>query len=69
MLTSLALPYDRQKGDRYGSLRDQLLAFFMERGVFLRPLGNTIYIQVPYVITKKQLEKVYQTIEESLEIV
>ena len=54
---------------RYGSLRDKLLAFFMERGVFLRPLGNTIYIQVPYVITKKELQKVYKTIEESLTIV
>jgi adenosylmethionine-8-amino-7-oxononanoate aminotransferase len=57
------------KTARYGSLRDKLLAFFMERGVFLRPLGNTIYIQVPYVITKKELQKVYNTIEESLEIV
>ena len=53
---------------RYGSLRDKLLSFFMERGVFLRPLGNTIYIQVPYVITKKELQKVYKTIEESLAI-
>jgi len=57
------------KMERYGSLRDKLLAFFMERGVFLRPLGNTIYIQVPYVITKEQLQKVYKTIEESLTIV
>jgi adenosylmethionine-8-amino-7-oxononanoate aminotransferase len=57
------------KVERYGSLRDKLLAFFMQRGVFLRPLGNTIYIQVPYVITKEQLQKVYKTIEESLEIV
>jgi adenosylmethionine-8-amino-7-oxononanoate aminotransferase len=55
--------------ERYGSLRDKLLKFFMDRGVFLRPLGNTIYIQVPYVITKKELEKVYKTIEESLAIV
>ena len=54
---------------RYGSLRDKLLQFFMERGVFLRPLGNTIYIQPPYVITEAQLQKVYTTIEESLEIV
>ena len=52
----------------YGNLRDKLLPFFMGKGVFLRPLGNTIYIQVPYVISKEQLEKVYQTIEESLEI-
>jgi len=57
------------KMERYGNLRDKLLQFFMERGVFLRPLGNTIYIQVPYVITKNQLEKVYKIIEESLEIV
>ena len=57
------------KMERYGNLRDKLLKFFMERGVFLRPLGNTIYIQVPYVISKKQLQKVYDTIEQSLEIV
>jgi adenosylmethionine-8-amino-7-oxononanoate aminotransferase len=55
--------------ERYGGLRDRLLKFFMDRGVFLRPLGNTIYIQVPYIITKKELEKVYKTIEESLSIV
>jgi adenosylmethionine-8-amino-7-oxononanoate aminotransferase len=57
------------KMERYGNLRDKLLSFFMKRGVFLRPLGNTIYIQVPYVITKEQLQKVYKTIEEALEIV
>ncbi|AXP80392.1 Adenosylmethionine-8-amino-7-oxononanoate aminotransferase [Mariniflexile rhizosphaerae] len=54
---------------RYGNLRDKLFKFFMDNGVFLRPLGNTIYIQAPYVITKKQLEKVYKTIEEALAIV
>ena len=54
---------------RYGNLRDKLFTFFMENGVFLRPLGNTIYIQAPYVITKEQLEKVYQVIEDALEIV
>lgn len=54
---------------RYGNLRDKLFTFFMEHGVFLRPLGNTIYIQAPYVISKEQLEKVYQVIEDALEIV
>jgi adenosylmethionine-8-amino-7-oxononanoate aminotransferase len=41
----------------------------MDQGVFLRPLGNTIYIQAPYVISDEQLQKVYQTIEEALSIV
>ena len=53
--------------ERYGSLRDKLLKFFMQRGVFLRPLGNTIYLQVQYVISKAELEKVYHVIEEALD--
>lgn len=55
--------------DRYGDLRYKLFNFFMENGVCLRPLGNTIYILAPYVITDAQLQKVYQTIEESLAII
>ncbi|GGD18890.1 adenosylmethionine--8-amino-7-oxononanoate aminotransferase BioA [Hyunsoonleella pacifica] len=57
------------KMQRYGDLRDKLLKFFMDRGIFLRPLGNTIYIQPPYVITNAQLQKVYQTLEDVLDIV
>lgn len=53
--------------NRYGSLRDKLLAFFMKNGVFLRPLGSTIYIQPPYVILEEQLTKVYDTIELALD--
>ena len=57
------------KMERYGDLRDKLLKFFMDSGVFLRPLGNTIYIQPPYVITEKELQKVYHVIENALEII
>lgn len=55
------------KMERYGNLRDKLFKFFMENGVFLRPLGHTIYILSPYVITNGQLEKVYKTIESALD--
>ncbi len=55
------------KMERYGDLRDKLLKFFMDRGVFLRPLGNTIYIQVPYIISEAELQKVYHVIEEVLD--
>jgi len=57
------------KMDRYGNLRDQLYAFFMEKGVFLRPLGNTIYTLPPFVITDGELDLIYQVMEECLEIV
>lgn len=52
--------------ERYGNLRDKLFSHFMDNGVFLRPLGNTIYILAPYVITDVQLQKVYSAIEEAL---
>ena len=64
----LAIDLDT-KMERYGSLRDKLLKFFMDRGVFLRPLGNTIYIQVPYIISDIELHQVYQAIEDVLEII
>lgn len=53
---------------RYGNLRDRLFQYFMNQGVFLRPLGNTIYILPPYIISESELEKVYKTIYDALEI-
>ncbi|MDY0780628.1 adenosylmethionine--8-amino-7-oxononanoate transaminase [Tenacibaculum sp. IB213877] len=53
--------------ERYGDLRYKLFNFFMENGVFLRPLGNTIYILAPFVITNDQLQKVYSVIEKVLD--
>jgi len=57
------------KMERYGSLRDRLFNFFMKHGLFLRPLGNTIYILAPYIITDTQLKQIYDTIELALDTV
>ncbi|MBP2831351.1 adenosylmethionine--8-amino-7-oxononanoate transaminase [Aquimarina sp. U1-2] len=53
--------------DRYGKKRYKIFNHFMKKGVFLRPLGNTIYILAPYVITPKELKKIYEAIAELLE--
>ncbi|MFO8148461.1 MAG: adenosylmethionine--8-amino-7-oxononanoate transaminase [Gillisia sp.] len=53
--------------ERYGEVRNQLFKHFMDSGVFLRPLGNTIYILAPFVISNKELEKIYQSIVAALE--
>ena len=54
------------KMDRYGNLRDRLFQFFMKNGVCLRPLGNTIYILPPFVITDLELDKIYSVILKAL---
>lgn len=57
------------KMERYGNLRDKLFMHFMNDGIFLRPLGNTIYILAPYIVTDLQLQKIYDSIKRVLEIV
>lgn len=55
--------------DYYGPLRNTLYKHFMSHKIILRPVGNTIYILPPYIISNEQLKKIYQTIEEALKII
>ena len=48
-------------------LAPRLLAFFRERDVLLRPLGNTVYVMPPYCISDEDLDRVYHAIEAALE--
>ena len=48
-------------------LAPRLLAFFRERDVLLRPLGNTVYIMPPYCISDEELDRVYHAIGAALE--
>lgn len=48
-------------------IRDFVSAFFIERQVILRPLGNTIYILPPYCITDAELERLHTIVAELLD--
>jgi adenosylmethionine---8-amino-7-oxononanoate aminotransferase len=59
-ITALDLKVD---GEGYlASVAPQLSAFFIERGVLLRPLGNTIYVMPPYCVTGDELAVIYDAI-------
>lgn len=53
----------------YGTMRNKLYNFFIENGVILRPVGNIVYVLPPYIMTDSQLDKVYQVVENALEMV
>lgn len=53
----------------YGTMRNKLYNYFIENGIILRPVGNIVYILPPYIITDNQLDTVYHTIENVLEII
>lgn len=50
----------------YSEFRDQLYAFFLERGVLIRPLGNTIYILPPFTTNPAEMEQIYKAISDCL---
>jgi adenosylmethionine-8-amino-7-oxononanoate aminotransferase len=43
----------------------RLLAFFGERDLLLRPLGNTVYVMPPYCIDDCDLDRIYAAIGEA----
>lgn len=53
--------------ERYGNLRNQLYRFCMDRGLCARPLGNTLYLLPPYIITPTELQKAYSVLLELIE--
>jgi adenosylmethionine-8-amino-7-oxononanoate aminotransferase len=53
--------------DYLNNVSKEFTPFCLKRGVFLRPMGNTIYILPPYCITSKQLKKIYNVIIEFVE--
>ncbi len=46
----------------------KLYNFFAEKGLLLRPLGNTIYVMPPYCTTPDELEAVYAAIAEAADL-
>jgi adenosylmethionine-8-amino-7-oxononanoate aminotransferase len=61
-----ALDLDVPDAGYASSIRKNMLVFFKERGILLRPLGNVLYILPPYCITPSELEQVQDAIVEFL---
>ena len=46
----------------FHNVRDKAYLFFLEKGILLRPLGNTIYLMPPYCISQPDLDYIYSMI-------
>jgi adenosylmethionine---8-amino-7-oxononanoate aminotransferase len=46
----------------------RLRAFFLERELLVRPLGNVIYVLPPYCVTSDELDYLYTAIDEAAEL-
>jgi adenosylmethionine---8-amino-7-oxononanoate aminotransferase len=47
------------------ALGNRLRAFFLERGLLIRPLGSVVYLLPPYCVSGEELHRAYDAIEEA----
>jgi adenosylmethionine-8-amino-7-oxononanoate aminotransferase len=64
--TIAAFEIESRGGDYMSALGPRLLAFFRERDILLRPLGNTIYVMPPYCIDEEDLASIWDAISEAV---
>lgn len=65
--TVFACELQSHANDYFSSIRDYIYDFAMDRDVLLRPLGNTIYLMPPYVISDAELLKLEEVITELIQ--
>ena len=68
-VTGTIAAFDIEIGKNEGYLNNvgkRIKALSIKKGLFIRPLGNVIYLLPPLCITDNQLEKSYRIIYEIL---
>lgn len=63
--TITALDLKVPAGGYLADVGPRLRAFFKERGLLIRPLGNVIYLMPPYCVSGPDLDRAYDAIDEA----
>ncbi|HVX48729.1 MAG TPA: adenosylmethionine--8-amino-7-oxononanoate transaminase [Chitinophagaceae bacterium] len=65
--TILAFEIARGKDEYLNSISQVFTGKILSLGVYVRPLGNTVYIMPPYCITAGELKTTYAALEETID--
>jgi len=60
--TIIAFEVKDEVGGYTSEVKEKITEKALQQGVYLRPLGNTVYVMPPYCITDEELEKVYSVL-------
>jgi adenosylmethionine---8-amino-7-oxononanoate aminotransferase len=66
--TIAALDFKARDAGYLAGIGPKLYAFFLERGLLLRPLGNTIYVMPPYCTAADDLDRVYAALRDAADL-
>jgi adenosylmethionine-8-amino-7-oxononanoate aminotransferase len=62
MGTILAFELNTGKDEYINRIGPSIMQWALKEGIYLRPLGNTVYLMPPYCISPEQLRKIYEFI-------
>lgn len=66
--TIAALDLNLKNSDYLSSISLDLMKFFNDKGIVMRPLGATLYVLPPYCVSLEELENVYKAIDAAAEV-
>ena len=58
--TILAFELNTGRDEYINAIGPELTREALANGIYLRPLGNTVYFMPPYCITEKEMDQVYE---------
>jgi len=67
--TIAALDLDVAASGYFSDAGPRLRAFFRARDLLIRPLGNVIYLMMPYCVTSADLDRAYAAIDEAADMI
>ena len=62
--TILAFEYESAEYNYLNNISEEITGEMLGKGIYMRPLGNTVYIMPPYCIKEKELQVVYDALLE-----
>lgn len=62
--TLFAFELVQGKDEYLNHIGREITAYALSKGVYLRPLGNTVYLMPPYCISSAELNQVYEVVQE-----
>lgn len=60
--TIIAFEIDKGKDEYLNNISQEITQKCMAKGVYIRPLGNAVYLMPPYCITQEELNTIYETL-------
>ncbi len=60
--TIIAFEYISDDYDYLNNISQVITTYMLQKGIYMRPLGNTIYLMPPYCITMEELHVVYDAV-------